>query len=715
MFVFILGGFASLPDTPPEDLPEEALPGLDLSKAILLLEDLPAGFQELPEDQRESMRSMLDMWQGQLDSSNLEMLNFSGYWTADPENPQFVISGLVSPLSAIDQTMIDSVFVDPDKVIDQLKGMVGGGDTELIPGAENLGESRIAFSTTISSGLISMRLEYIVARRGPVLVEVACIYLEGQQPIASSIEAARLLDDRVAAVVGRSAGVAFRPAGPLVPELTTYIPTPLDISTRPTVIGTNLLLAALLMLLFAVAAEVFTRTLNAHEAALQDQFRKVSWLRRIQEKLERAAGSRLSRRPALRDVLQFLGVVLFYGLVFSLLDSTWNPFSLQGLVLFFSMTVAYGLVGIAGDVFQWRIIRRWGLPADLTVRPTNLILAVFSTTTSRLFTMVPGLMFGTPEALNVDDAQFEPHQRSRLLKVSALTFVVIGLGSWLLTVITAILQRLSLPESTGSALGGLEGFLLVIFAVTLENLFVQMLGLPGGLGQGLKKANRWVWIASLAGVTFLFYHALINPRGELAQAVQSANVRLTLGAAIVFVLLAFGLYFALERKARKKAAPAVLSETPALQPRTLASAHPAVRGETPTKPLQEIQAEPTYLSFDEEKVCPACANRIKAEARLCRFCRARFTVSLRGYCLADHDIVEVGDDHHCKRCGGEVADLHVESRLQSMPVVSPAQVRQPPALNNPTATPPGTRLCPACGERIQAEARLCRFCRTRLD
>jgi hypothetical protein len=190
----------------------------------------------------------------------------------------------------------------------------------------------------------------------------------------------------------------YREPGPLVPEITTYIPTPLDVSTKPTVLGTNLLLAAVMMLPFAVAAELFTRTLGEHEGELRKKFRPMEWISRLQKRLEETAGAKIAQRPVARDALKLTGVILFYGLVFSLLDRTWNPFSLQGLILFLSMTIAYGVVGIADDIIQWRAIRKWGLTADLTLRPTNLLLAMASTTTSRLLSMVPGLMFGTPEA-----------------------------------------------------------------------------------------------------------------------------------------------------------------------------------------------------------------------------------------------------------------------------------------------------------------------------
>ena len=709
MFIFFLGAFTTHPDIQEIDSQKPYSQEADLTNAILLLEDLPPGFQDMPENQKESMGSMLELWQSQSsEAGNLDVLNFTGFWTGDAQNLQYVISGLITPLSPAYQTLIDQAFARPEEVIGQLQGMVRGEEAALLTGVENLGDSRLAFSTVIGAGSLTMHLDYIVARRGPVLVEVAYIYLNDLEALVDAIEIARTLDDRVAAVVGREIGVVFRPEGPLVPKLTTYIPTPLDVSTRPAVIGTNLLLAALLMLPFAAAAEIFTRTLGEHEIILRDRVKAISWFHKLQEKLKQIAGSRLSPRAALRDWLQFLAVVLFYGLVFSLLDRTWKPFSLQGVVLFISMTIAYGLVGIADDLIQWRAIRRWELSADLTVRPTNALLAVLSTTVSRLFTIVPGLMFGSPEVLNVDEEVFDQTQQNKLLKISARTFLGIGLGSWLLTVITTILQRLSLGEAASNSIGGLEAFLLVIFAVTLENLFVQMLGFPGGFGQKLKQKKRWVWLVCLIVVTFVFYHTLINPRGELAQALQTANVQLFFGVVIGFVILAFGLNFFLNQQKRK---PERVAEP---QPQRIEVASPVVTAPVVIPSPREIPSTSVYLSLDEPKLCPVCANSIKAEARICRFCRATFAVTLRGYCLNDHDVVEVVDENRCSRCQGEVADLHVESLLINAPAGWSADLPiplKPPEMQSNT----DTRICPVCGQTIKAEAKICRFCRTMLS
>ena len=513
--------------------------------------DLP-GFEPANPQQVSGFMALAQRLTGGLLNPNSVITNLSSFRSQDLFTREFVLSFLAYPLSENDVIAFDTLADDPTNLLAALTdtALVSSNDTPpgKVAALDNLGEKSMGFSFTLGQEPVAYAIDLVWVRRGDVLQSLWVIHPLGTSPSVNLYKLAALIDERVGQ---RFAGTVFRPAGELVPEITTYIPTPLDVSTRPGVIATNLLLAALMMLPFVVAAEIFTRLSGEREGSWRGRLRLPAGLLHLKERL---AGSGAVRpKPGLlnSNLFRISLVMLFYGLVFSLLDRTWKPLTVTGLVLFLNMTVAYGMVGIADDIMQWRVLRKWGLPADINLRLTNIFIAAASTITSRLLTLVPGLMFGTPEALILEESRLGRRRKNTLLKVSAYTLLGIGFGLWALTAITTFLQRQALSAGMSESIGALEGFLLIVFAVALENTFVQMLGLPGSFGEMLRKKNRWSWMLGLIAVTFVFFHTLINPRGELARALQESNVWIFLGASGAFVLFTFCLWFYLQVKDRR--------------------------------------------------------------------------------------------------------------------------------------------------------------------
>jgi hypothetical protein len=310
------------------------------------------------------------------------------------------------------------------------------------------------------------------------------------------------------------------------------VPSPGDISLDPVIVVQSAAIAAGVVLLVPVPAQLFNQTIEANYTRISGAF---AGLRR---RLNRARSTRASIG---RRLATTAGFFLVAAVISAFLDPTLalTPESGATIVGLFVGLIVVAFAFTLPSVALHRLRSRGA--ARLELRTLGLPIAVASVMVSRVTSFEPGYLYGLLAGVTLVGPA-RPGDEARGVALSSAWVLVLAIVAWFGLVPVRVLTGLAAPPLWAVAA---EAALATIVVSGLESLLFGLLPLaitPGGV---LFRERRRLWAAFMAVSAFAFFHVLVNPKSGYLVDSSRVPVLTTVALFVAFCGLTAGtwLYF----------------------------------------------------------------------------------------------------------------------------------------------------------------------------
>ncbi|OGO63519.1 MAG: hypothetical protein A2029_13340 [Chloroflexi bacterium RBG_19FT_COMBO_47_9] len=118
-------------------------------------------------------------------------------------------------------------------------------------------------------------------------------------------------------------------------------------------------------------------------------------------------------------------------------------------------------------------------------------------------------------------------------------------------------------------------------------------------------------------------------------------------------------------------------------------------------------------SRDKIRLCSQCGAPMRLASHSCRQCGARYYITIKGYCPVCQTIMDASADGRCDRCGGELDNPHVDSKLITSIETTSEHPIPVKTTSIPTHGEPKIH-CPKCKSENPPNTDRCKNCDTKL-
>ncbi|HOG79178.1 MAG TPA: hypothetical protein PK454_05435 [Anaerolineaceae bacterium] len=188
-------------EAPETNAPETDAQPADYAGVALTAQDLPAGFEELSDEDLEDMGISPDTFADAFAESlsKAEVQDFSAFLNVS--DFEVIFDFVLAPVTLIERASFDLLLNDPTKAAESFEEGAGV-PIEVVP-METVGDSSVLFTFTQASSGITLRVDVVISRRGEAVLITMVMYMDGQTPLVSAHDAAVILDGKARAVQGK--------------------------------------------------------------------------------------------------------------------------------------------------------------------------------------------------------------------------------------------------------------------------------------------------------------------------------------------------------------------------------------------------------------------------------------------------------------------------------------------------------------------------------
>jgi hypothetical protein len=302
--------------------------------------------------------------------------------------------------------------------------------------------------------------------------------------------------------------------------------TDLDhVATSLDVIGTNLLLALILLLAIGLTSALFNATLEENRSEIE------GWFERTSARMLVFAGPLVGLLQAGRRRVPTAGrpgalarlaiILLLTGLIYGFLSPDFGLDG-RGVIVFIALVAGLGIITYLAEGGTVLVSnRRLHVPAGIRLYGAALAIAVTSVIISRAIDFRPGVLYGfVASAVLLVPVNLERRQAAESVLIPTIMLLLASLTAWLLLLPLRTMQ----PTADSWALALLEAVAAIVFVAGLEGAFFNMVPIEFMDGATIARWNRGVWAVVFLISGFLFWHLLLNQDKGYLEAFANSKV-----------------------------------------------------------------------------------------------------------------------------------------------------------------------------------------------